>query len=211
MSKWMLTGLAVATASISAAAIAAFPVPIAAEPAIGAPAIDFSARDVDGKVVWLHDFKGKTVVLEWNNPGCPFVQKHYKSGNMQKVQAAAAAQGVVWLTINSSASGQQGHMDGAAARQFVAGASAKPASYLLDPAGVVGKAYGAKTTPHMYIIDGAGRLVYRGGIDDKPTSDVADIAGARNHVLAALGELKAGKPVSVAETRPYGCSVKYAS
>ncbi len=207
MTKWILAG-ALATASITAAAMA-LPVPIA-EPALGAPAVDFSARDVDGKVVWLHDFKGKIVVLEWNNPGCPFVQKHYKSGNMQKSQASAASQGVVWLTVNSSASGQQGHMDGAAARQFVAGAKAKPAHYLLDPLGLVGKAYGAKTTPHMYIIDGAGRLVYRGGIDDKPTADQGDIAGARNHVLAAIGELRAGKAVSVAETRPYGCSVKYA-
>ena len=207
MTKWILAG-ALATGSITAAAMA-LPVPIA-EPSLGTPAVDFSARDVDGKIVWLHDFKGKIVVLEWNNPGCPFVKKHYNSGNMQKTQAAAAAQGVVWLTVNSSAEGQQGHMNGAAARQFVAGANAKPAHYLLDPLGLVGKAYGAKTTPHMYIIDGSGRLVYRGGIDDKPTADVADIAGARNHVLAAIGEIKAGKAVSVAETRPYGCSVKYA-
>lgn len=211
MSKWMLTGLAVATASIAGVAIAGFPATraVMAEPALGAPAVDFSARDVNGNAVWLHDFKGKIVVLEWHNPGCPFVKKHYNSGNMQKAQAAAAAQGVVWLTINSGAPGLQGHMDGAAAKQFVASSGTK-STYLLDPAGVVGKAYGARTTPHMYIIDGAGRLAYRGGIDDKPTADAGDIAGARNHVLAALGELKAGKPVSVAETRPYGCSVKYA-
>jgi peroxiredoxin len=210
MSKWMMTGVALATASIAAVAVA-LPAPIAANTAIGAPAINFSARDENGKAVWLHDFKGKTVVLEWHNAGCPFVQKHYKSGNMQKTQAAAAAQGVVWLTINSSAAGQQGHMDGPAAKQFIAGSGGKQTSYLLDPAGVVGKAYGAKTTPHMYIIDGAGRLVYRGGIDDKPTADQGDIASARNHVLAALSEIRAGKPVSLAETRPYGCSVKYAS
>jgi peroxiredoxin len=209
MSKWILTGGAIATASIAAAAVA-LPAPMAAEPALGAPAVDFSARDVDGKVVWLHDYKGKIVVLEWNNPGCPFVKKHYNSGNMQRTQTAAASQGVVWLTVNSSASGQQGHMDGAQARQFVAGANARPAHYLLDPLGLVGKAYGARTTPHMYVIDASGRLVYRGGIDDKPTADQADIATARNHVLAAIGEVRAGKPVSVAETRPYGCSVKYA-
>ncbi|MEZ0244000.1 MAG: thioredoxin family protein [Sphingomonas sp.] len=209
MSKWILTGVAIATASI--AAVAAVPAPRAAEPTLGAPALDFSARDANGNAVWLHDFKGKIVVLEWNNPGCPFVQKHYKSGNMQRTQAAATAQGVVWLTINSGAAGQQGHMSGAQAKQFVAGAGAKPTRYLLDPLGIVGKGYGAKTTPHMYIIDANGRLVYRGGIDDKPTADQADIAGARNHVTAALAELRAGKPVSVAETRPYGCSVKYAN
>jgi peroxiredoxin len=205
MRKWMWTGLA--AVAISTAAMAALPP--AAEPAIGAPAANFKARDMNGKWVELGQYRGKTVVLEWNNPGCPFVQKHYQ-GNMQKTQAAALMQGVVWLTVNSGAPGQQGHMDGAAARQFVADHKAKPTTYLLDPGGQLGHAYGARTTPHMYIIDGAGRLVYRGGIDDKPTADVADIAGARNHVLAALGELRAGKKVSVAETRPYGCSVKYA-
>lgn len=211
MSKWILTGVAMAAAiATTAVALPASKAPALAEPALGAAAVDFSARDVNGKIVWLHDFKGKIVVLEWNNPGCPFVKKHYNSGNMQKAQAAAASQGVVWLTVNSSAAGQQGHMDGPAAKQFVAGANAKPASYLLDPMGLVGKAYGAKTTPHMYIIDTAGRLVYRGGIDDKPTADQGDIAGARNHVLAAIGEIKAGKAVSVPETRPYGCAVKYA-
>ncbi|MES2444257.1 MAG: redoxin domain-containing protein [Pseudomonadota bacterium] len=208
MNMWMLTGLAAATASIAAAGAVALPAP--ADPAIGAPATNFSARDAHGNVVWLSQFKGKAVVLEWNNPGCPFVKKHY-SGNMQKTQAAAAAQGVVWLTINSGAEGQQGHMTGAQAQAFVAGAKAKPTAYLLDPLGMVGKAYGARTTPHLYIVDGAGKLVYRGGIDDKPTADTADIATARNHVLAALAEMRAGKPVSVAETRPYGCSVKYVS
>lgn len=207
MNKWMLTGLGAVTVSIAAAAAALPP----AEPALGAPAVNFSARDTNGNVVWLSQFKGKTVVLEWNNPGCPFVKKHYSSGNMQKTQAAAAAQGVVWLTINSGAAGEQGHMDGPQAQAFVTGAKAKPTAYLLDPLGMVGKAYGAKTTPHMYIIDAAGKLVYRGGIDDKPTANTADIATARNHVLAALAEVRAGKPVSVAETRPYGCAVKYAS
>ncbi|MET0252147.1 MAG: redoxin family protein [Novosphingobium sp.] len=179
--------------------------------AIGAPATGFTATDMTGKPVSLAQFKGKTVVLEWNNPGCPFVKKHYDSGNMQKTQAAAAAQGVVWLTVNSGAPGQQGNLTGAEAQKFVAAQKARPARYLLDPAGKVGHAYGARTTPHLFIIGGDGRLVYRGGIDDKPTADPADIAKARNHVLAALGELKAGKPVSVADTRPYGCSVKYAS
>ena len=188
----------------------ALAVPVAAEPDVGTPVPNFRARDMHGKLVELRQFLGKTVVLEWNNPGCPFVKKHYGSGNMQKTQAAAAALGAVWLTINSGAPGKQGHMNGAEAQEFVAGAKARPTAYLFDPNGAVGKAYGAKTTPHLYIIDGAGRLVYKGGIDDRPSTDATDIATARNHVLAALGEMKAGKPVSMPETRPYGCSVKYA-
>jgi peroxiredoxin len=177
---------------------------------VGQPAPDFKLNDADGRVVQLSDFKGKPVVLEWNNPGCPFVKKHYGSGNMQKTQAAAKAAGAVWLTVNSGAPGQQGHMNGAEAKAFVAGAKAQPTAYLLDPKGVVGKGYNAKTTPHMYVIDARGMLVYAGGIDDRPTPNAADINGARNHVLAALAELKVGKAVSVATSRPYGCSVKYA-
>src|SRR5688500_7847984 len=177
---------------------------------VGQPAPNFKLNDADGRVVQLSDFKGKTVVLEWNNPGCPFVKKHYGSGNMQKTQAAAKAAGAVWLSINSGAPGEQGHMNGAEAKAFVAAAKAQPTAYLLDPKGVVGKGYDAKTTPHMYIIDARGTLVYAGGIDDKPTPNPADIDGARNHVLAALSELKAGKPNSVATSRPYGCAVKYA-
>ena len=203
MTKWTIA------AGLVAVAVAATP-GVARAPVTGAPAGNFALTDMTGKTVRLSDYRGKTVVLEWNNPGCPFVQKHYNSGNMQKTQGAARADGVVWLTINSGAPGKQGHMTGPEAQSFVKGAKAVPAAYLLDGKGVVGKGYGAKTTPHMYIIDGAGKLVYQGGIDDKPTANPGDIAGARNHVLAALGEMKAGKPVSVAETRPYGCSVKYA-
>lgn len=190
-------------------ALAVLAVPASAAPVVGQAAPNFKLADVNGKPVSLSDYKGKTVVLEWNNPGCPFVKKHYASGNMQKAQAAAAKDGAVWLTINSSAPGKQGHMDGAAAKAFVAQSGAKPTAYLLDPRGVVGQAYDAKTTPHMYVVNKAGALVYAGGIDDKPTKDKEDIKGARNHVLAALGELKAGKPVSVSTTRPYGCAVKY--
>lgn len=204
----MIHRILIGTGLAAAVLVAA---PLMAEPDVAATVPNFRAFDMTGKVVDLSHYRGKTVVLEWNNPGCPFVKKHYGSGNMQKTQAAATAQGVVWLTINSGAPGQQGHMTGPEAQKFVAGAGAKPTAYLLDPKGLVGKGYGARTTPHMYIIDGKGRLVYKGGIDDKPTADTADIAGARNHVLAALGELRAGKPVSVPETRPYGCSVKYAS
>lgn len=203
MTKWMFAGVA-------AMALAAVP-GSARAPVNGQAAGNFALTDMAGKTVKLSDYRGKTVVLEWNNPGCPFVQKHYNSGNMQKTQAAAKADGVVWLTINSGAPGKQGHMSPAEAQAFVAKAKAQPTDYLLDPKGVVGKGYDAKTTPHMYIVDAKGTLVYQGGIDDKPTADAADIAGARNHVLAALAEMKAGKPVSVAETRPYGCSVKYAS
>ena len=204
MNKWTSLGLAVAACVATSA-------PLVAEPGVGATVPNFRAYDMNGKIVDLSQFRGKTVVLEWNNPGCPFVKKHYESGNMQKTQAAAVAEGAVWLTINSGAPGKQGHMSGPEAQQFVAAQRAKPSAYLLDPQGLVGKGYGAKTTPHMYIIDGKGRLVFNGGIDDKPSADKADIASARNHVLAALGELRAGKPVSVPETRPYGCTVKYAS
>jgi peroxiredoxin len=183
--------------------------PAAAAPIVGKPAPDFALPDANGKKVSLSSFRGKTVVLEWNNPGCPFVQKHYGSGNMQKAQAAAAKDGVVWLTINSSAPGKQGHMNGAQAKAFLGKSGARPAAYLLDPGGSVGKSYDAKTTPHMFIVNKSGTLVYAGGIDDKPSPFPKDIEGARNHVLAALSELKAGKSVSVATSRPYGCSVKY--
>jgi peroxiredoxin len=205
----ILAGLAAVTTSAAAIAMSV-PAASPAEPALGAAALDFTARDAAGNNVQLAKYKGKTIILEWHNPGCPFVKKHYQ-GNMQKTQAAAVAQGAVWLTINSGAPGEQGHMDGATASALVAKEAAKSTHYLLDPGGQVGKAYGARTTPHMYVIDPAGKLVYRGAIDDKPTSNVADIATARNHVLEALKEVKAGKPVSVADTRPYGCSVKYAS
>lgn len=183
--------------------------PASAAAVVGKPAPNFRLPDVNGKTLSLSDFRGKTVVLEWNNPECPFVKKHYGTGNMQKAQAAAARDGVVWLSINSGAPGKQGHMTGAQAKAFLGQAKARPAAYLLDPGGVVGKAYDAKTTPHMYIVNKAGNLVYAGGIDDKPTPRPADVNGARNHVLAALSEIKAGKAVSVATSRPYGCAVKY--
>ena len=175
---------------------------------VGQPAPDFAATDANGRPVRLADFSGKTVVLEWNNPGCPFVKKQYGSGKMQQAQAAAARDGVVWLTVNSGAPGKQGHMDGEEAREFLAESKATPAAYLLDPSGTVGKAYGARTTPHMYVIDGAGTLKYAGAIDNTEGSDNPGVP-VRNHVLAALSELKAGQPVSVPASRPFGCSVKY--
>ena len=193
---------------VFAIAAVALSVPAAAAQ-VGQPAPNFKLNDANGRTVSLADYKGKTVVLEWHNPGCPYVRKHYDSGNMQKTQAAARRDGAVWLTINSGAPGKQGHMSGAEAKALVGKEKAQSTAYLLDPKGVVGKGYQAKTTPHMYIVDKTGTLVYAGGIDDKPTSDKADIAGARNHVLAALAEIKAGQPVSVATSRPYGCTVKY--
>ncbi|HEV2080486.1 MAG TPA: thioredoxin family protein [Allosphingosinicella sp.] len=176
---------------------------------IGQAAPNFRLADVNGRAVSLSDFPGKTVVLEWSNPDCPSVKKHYESGNMQKTQANAAADGVVWLTVNSSAEGKQGYMTPAEAKAFTASQQSRRTAYLLDPKGEVGRSYGAKATPHMYVINPDGALVYRGAIDDKPGEDKADIQSARNHVLVALGELKAGKPVSVPTSRAYGCSVKY--
>ena len=178
---------------------------------VGAPAPGFSLTDQNGRTVKLSDQKGKIVVLEWNNPECPFVRKHYDSGNMQKAQAAAKRDGIVWLTINSSAPGKQGNVNAAAAKSLVSKEKSDATSYLLDPSGTVGKLYDAKTTPHMFVIDKSGTLVYAGGIDDKPTANKADIATARNHVLAALADLKAGRKVAVQTSRPYGCSVKYQS
>jgi hypothetical protein len=196
---------------LAASALAIVAMPVVAEPTNGSTAQNFKAIGVGGTPVELAQFRGKTVVLEWNNPGCPFVKKHYSSGNMQRTQAAAMKQGVVWLTINSGAPGQQGYMTVPEAKKFLADAGSSPTDYLLDPKGRIGHAYGAKVTPHMYIIDANGKLVYQGGIDDKPTADTGDIASAHNYVLAALGEIEAGKAVSIAETRPYGCSVKYES
>jgi hypothetical protein len=178
---------------------------------IGAAAPDFSLPDSNGRTHSLSEYKGKTVVLEWNNPECPFVQKHYSSGNIPKQQADATAAGVVWLTINSGADGKQGHVDGAAANAFVAQYHAKPTAYLFDTDGKAGHAFGAKTTPHMYVIDGAGVLRYMGGIDSIASTDKEDLAKATQYVAQALAELKAGKPISVATSQPYGCSVKYGS
>ncbi|GAA0487335.1 thioredoxin family protein [Parasphingorhabdus litoris] len=200
-----------ALASLAAVATISIAMPLAAAQKNGAIAQDFKLTDMYGKTVQLSDFRGKTVVMEWHNPGCPFVVKHYDSGNMQATQAAARKQDVVWLTINSGAKGKQGHMNGPEAQKLVKQQDMSASHYLLDAKGIVGKAYAAKTTPHMYIVDGSGKLVYQGGIDNKPTANKADIKGARNHVTAALNELKAGKQISVAQSRPYGCSVKYAS
>jgi len=174
----------------------------------GKPAPAFTVTDLDGKTVNLADYKGKTVVLEWTNFGCPFVQKHYRSGNMQALQKKYAND-VVWLAVNSTNRGSSDWTDPAPLTAQLKDFGAQPARYLVDEPGKVGMAYGAKTTPHMYIIDPKGTVVYNGAIDDKRSTSVADVKTAKNYVVAALDELKAGKPVSVASTTPYGCSVKY--
>lgn len=177
---------------------------------VGKPAPDFTLPDCTGKNVSLSDFKGKTVVLEWVNHGCPFVVKHYGPGNMQKLQADATAKGAVWLSICSSAPGKQGHMSGADAAKKCAEVQSAATAYLIDESGEVGKKYGAKRTPEMYVVNAEGILVYHGAIDDKPSTNPGDIAGATNHVTAALDEVLAGKPVTTPKTEAYGCSVKYA-
>lgn len=178
---------------------------------VGAPAPAFTAVDSNGRTHALADFRGKTVVLEWTNHDCPFVIKHYGTGNMQALQREATASGIVWLAVISSAPGEQGHVSGSEANAIAQSREAAPTAILLDPDGTIGRAYGARTTPHMYIIDPAGTLMYMGGIDDRPTADRADIIGAKNFVRAALGDLAAGRPVGTPTSRPYGCSVKYKS
>lgn len=181
----------------------------AAANAGGQVAPAFQLASADGKQVSLADFRGKTVVLEWTNEGCPYVKKHY-SGAMQKLQKEAVADGVVWLTIVSSAPGEQGFVEGESAKNWGQRFNAGFTHLLLDPTGATGRAYGAKTTPDMRVIDGEGRIIYAGGIDDKPTNKVEDLAGARNFVRAALDDHAAGRPVTTAFAQPYGCAIKYA-
>ena len=180
-----------------------------ASPTVGQLAPVFSAVDSNGATRSLAQFKGKTVVLEWTNNGCPYTRKHYESGNMQRLQQEATASGVVWLSVISSAPGKEGYVTGSEANDLTASRFAHPSAVLLDPTGVVGRAYEAQTTPHMFVIDKAGVLRYMGAIDDHPVASPASLAGARNYVREALGALAAGKPVAVASTEPYGCSVKY--
>lgn len=178
---------------------------------VGEMAPPFSAVDARGKAVHLADFKGRHVVLEWVNPGCPFVVKHYGAGNMQATQKGAADKGVVWLAVNSTAKDHTDYLSPEAMGAWMQSRKAVASATLMDPDGKVGRAYGARTTPHMYVIDPAGKLVYAGAIDSKASANPADIATATNHVKMALAETLAGKAVSVASTRPYGCSVKYSS
>ena len=193
------------------AAAAVIAAPAAAAPVLNQPAPAFTVADADGKSRSLAEFRGKTVVLEWTNNGCPYVQKHYNSGHMQGLQKEATAEGVVWLTIISSAPGFQGYLTPPQAKAWKAKAGAHSSDVLLDPKGTVGRAYAARTTPHMFVIDRTGKLVYMGGIDDQATTDPDSLKTAKNYVTAALADVQAGRPVATAVTRPYGCSVKYSS
>ena len=177
---------------------------------VGQPAPDFTLTDIDGHTHTLSSYQGKLVVLEWVNPECPIVQKHYnKSGNIPGLQKTYTAQGVVWLSINSAASGQQGDFNPAQVKAWMQKVGAAPTDYFRDQTGMVGHLYGAKTTPHIFIINPAGTLVYAGGIDSIASADPADIARATNYVNAAMADLAAGRLVVLSNTRPYGCSVKY--
>jgi peroxiredoxin len=196
--------LTILLASVASTALVA-----ADSPAVGSSAPDFSVTDSKGKPQTLSQYKGKHVVLEWFNPECPFVKKHYGSGNMQKLQEEFTGKGVVWLTVDSSAPGLEGNLTPEQAEKKIAEWKTKQTALLLDPDGKAGRAYGAKNTPHMFVINAEGKIVYAGAIDSKATPNPSDIAGSTNYVKAALDESLAGKPVSNSTTKPYGCSVKY--
>lgn len=180
-----------------------------AEVVIGQPAPNFELKNQEGKSVALEDFEGKTVILEWYNQDCPFVRKFYDAKKMQELQAKANDEGMVWLTIASSAPGKQGHLTPKTAQERIKVEGSKAAHILLDPSGEVGQAYGAKTTPHMFVINGQRNVLYDGAIDSVPSTNSSDIAGADNYVEMAMADLKASRAVKMAKTKPYGCSVKY--
>lgn len=186
----------------SLASFSSFAIPNGAAPA-------FELKSASGKTVKLSDFKGKTIVLEWLNHGCPFVRKHYDTNNMQMLQKKYTDKGVVWLSIISSAEGKQGYVDEAGALKDKESNKAFSTEILLDPKGIVGKAYEAKTTPHMFIIDENQTIVYQGAIDNKPDTEKESIKGAQNYLAAGLDEVLSKKKVSIANTKSYGCSVKY--
>jgi peroxiredoxin len=180
-----------------------------AAPHIGQPAPDFTATDSRGNPVRLSQYRGKIVVLEWTNADCPYTRKHYTSGNMQGVQALAQKNGVVWLTVISSAPGKQGYVNGPAADALTQSRAAVPSAVLLDPSGTIGRMYDAKTTPHMFVIDKNGALQYMGGIDSIATTDISDIAHAEPYLKEAMLAVAQGSPVAHPVTKPYGCSIKY--
>jgi peroxiredoxin len=206
----------VATLSLVSISNGFFPSPIqlnlaanAAEPASGQPAPDFTLTDTNGKKHSLSQEKGKYVVLEWFNFSCPFVKKHYESGNMQKLQKEYTGKGVIWYSISSSAEGKPGNHTAAEHNALFKKQHAAPSAILVDSTGEVGHLYDAKTTPDMYVINPEGILIYAGAIDDQPDTDISTISGAKNYVKAALDESMNGQPVAIASTKSYGCSVKY--
>lgn len=192
-------------------AVAALLVPAAAAqvPRVGVQAPGFTATDSHGQEHTLAQYRGKYVVLEWHNRGCPYTHKHYVSGNMQDLQKEWTRKGVVWFTVISSAPGKQGYVTNAEENEYLVKMHADPTAVLMDPSGTLGRLYDARTTPEMYVIDPEGKLIYEGAIDNRPTPDVSDIKRADNYVSDALSEAMAGKPVATSYTRPYGCSVKY--
>ena len=183
--------------------------PAEAAPEVGKPAPAFTGTNLEGEAIALADLKGKTVVLEWTNHQCPYVEKHYGTGNMQALQKSAADRGVTWISIISSAPGLQGHVSADEARALTTERDAAPSEVVLDPDGTIGKLYGARTTPHMFVINPDGTLVFAGGIDDKPTARWSSVENANNYVRMALADLEAGRSVGTPTARPYGCSVKY--
>ena len=183
----------------------------AAQAVVGQPAPSFSVADATGKAVSLADYKGKHVVLEWVNPGCPFVQKHYDSGNMPATQKTAVSKGMAWLSISSTAKDSGDYKAPAELASWIRSKEGAPTATLMDTDGKIGRAYGARVTPHMYLIDPQGKLIYAGAIDSKPTANPADIKTATNYVSEAIGEVTTGKPLSQPTTRAYGCSIKYAN
>jgi peroxiredoxin len=197
-------------ATVAGRGILASPAWAAGVAKVGETAPAFNTAATNGRSVSLADQRGKIVILEWTNHDCPYVRKHYDSGNMQTLQKEITAQGVVWLTLISSSPGTQGYVSPKEADELTASRKANPTAVLLDPTGAVGKAYGATNTPHMYIVDKAGLLVYAGAIDDRPTTRRADVQGAQNYVRAALEDMAAGRAVQTPVTRAYGCTVKYA-
>jgi len=197
-------------AGAAAFALALAPSATLAQAVVGSPAPAFTATDSHGQSHSLDQYRGKYVVLEWHNQGCPFTKKHYVSGNMQSLQKEWTAKGVVWFTVISSAPGQQGYQTDAQENSYLAQVHADPTAVLMDSDGKLGHLYGAKTTPEMYVIDPNGKLIYEGAIDDRPTPDPGDIKGADNYLNDALTEALAGKPITHSYTRSYGCSVKYA-
>lgn len=181
-----------------------------ARPETGKTAPEFTAVDVDGNPVKLSDLRGKTVVLEWTNHLCPYVRKHYEADNMQALQREAAERGVVWLSLISSAPGEFGHVSPDKAKDLTASRNAAPTNIILDEKGTIGRAYEARTTPHMFVINPEGELAFMGGIDNRPTSNPADIEGAENYVRLALDAIAKGEPVATPVARAYGCAIKYA-